>query len=69
MSSSFGQLRQLRLRRRLSTVQGEHGRSPVATGAACKIVALDADCDDESGQVELRIEAQVTEAVDIRFEL
>ena len=52
-----------------ATVQGEHGRSPVATGAACKIVALDADCDDESGQVELRIEAQVTEAVHIRFEL
>jgi len=41
----------------------------VATGAACKIVAVDADCDHESGQVELRIEAQVTEAVHIRFEL
>ena len=33
---------------------------PVATGAAWKILGVDADWDDESGQVELRIEAQVT---------
>ena len=48
---------------------GRAPAQPVATGAACKIVAVDADCDDESGQVELRIEAQVTEAVHTRFEL
>ena len=48
------------------------GRAPAqpgATEAACKIVAVDADCDDESDQIRLRIEAQVTEAVDTRFEL
>ena len=33
---------------------------PLATGAAWKILGMDADWDDESGQVELRIEAQVT---------
>jgi hypothetical protein len=33
---------------------------PLATGAAWNILAVDADWDDESGQVELRIEAQVT---------
>jgi hypothetical protein len=33
---------------------------PLATGAAWKILGADADWDDESGQVELRIEAQVT---------
>jgi len=48
---------------------GRAPAQPAATGAACKIVAVDADCDDESGQVEVRIEAQVTEAVQIRFEL
>src|SRR2546423_1871660 len=41
---------------------GRAPAQPVATAAACKIVAVDADCDDESGQVELRIEAQVIEA-------
>ena len=39
---------------------GEAPAQPVATGAAWKILATDADWDDESGQVELRIEAQVT---------
>jgi len=33
---------------------------PEATGAAWKILGVDADLDDESGQVELRIEAEVT---------
>ena len=48
---------------------GRAPAQPAATGAACKIVAVDADCNDESGQVEARIEAQVIEAVHIRFEL
>jgi hypothetical protein len=39
---------------------GEAPAQPVATGAAWKILGVDADWDDESGQVELRIEAQVT---------
>ena len=33
---------------------------PVAIGAAWEILGVDADLDDESGQVELRIEAEVT---------
>ncbi len=41
---------------------GRAPAQPVATGAACKIVAVDADRDHESDQVESRIEAQVTEA-------
>ena len=32
----------------------------MVTGAAWEILGVDADWDDESGQVELRIEAQVT---------
>jgi hypothetical protein len=39
---------------------GRASAQPVATGAAWKILGVDADWDDESGQVELRIEAQVT---------
>ena len=47
---------------------GRAPAQPVATGPACKIVAVDADCDDESDQIKLRIEAKVIEAVDTRFE-
>jgi len=39
---------------------GKVPAQPVATGAAWEILLVDADWDDESGQVELRIEAQVT---------